>query len=215
MTLHPLPGALPPGERVLWQGAPSWRAVARNALHIRGLSMYFAALVAWVAIHGATRGDPLAEVAIDIGRAAGASAVPLGLVALYAWGAARSATYTITNRRVTLRMGIAVPMTVNLPFVKIDGVSIKLQGDGTGDIALRLAPDTRTGLGWAVLWPFARPGHFKNPEPLLRGVADAEAAGQILSRAIAASADAPAPVALSSDLMDNARRQSGVATVAA
>jgi hypothetical protein len=215
MTPHPLPCSLPPGERVLWQGAPSWLSMARNTLHYRGLSLYFGALVAWVAIHGATRGDPLVEVAIATGRAAAAAAAPLGLAALYAWAISRSATYTITNRRVVLRMGIALPMTINLPFVKIDGVSVRMRSDGAGDIALQMAPEARTGLGWAVLWPFARPGHFKNPQPLLSSLADAEKASQILGRAIAASADAPVPVAQTSDLVDTGRRQHGAETVSA
>ncbi len=29
------PQALPAGERMLWQGAPSWRALARRSLHVR------------------------------------------------------------------------------------------------------------------------------------------------------------------------------------
>ena len=36
---------LPEGERVLWQGAPSWRGVARRTLHTRKIAGYFAALI--------------------------------------------------------------------------------------------------------------------------------------------------------------------------
>ena len=40
-----LPGRLPPGERILWQGSPEWRALARTAFHTRLVAGYFAALV--------------------------------------------------------------------------------------------------------------------------------------------------------------------------
>jgi hypothetical protein len=42
-----LPEPLPPGERLLWQGSPDWRVLAREAMHTRMLSVYFAVLLAW------------------------------------------------------------------------------------------------------------------------------------------------------------------------
>ena len=42
-----LPEPLPKGERMLWQGSPEWRILARDALHTRQLSIYFAVLLGW------------------------------------------------------------------------------------------------------------------------------------------------------------------------
>jgi hypothetical protein len=42
-----LPEKLPAGERILWQGTPSWRALAIRAFHARKVALYFAALVVW------------------------------------------------------------------------------------------------------------------------------------------------------------------------
>ena len=42
-----LPGLLPPGEQILWQGSPDGRALARSAFHVRIVAGYFAILSAW------------------------------------------------------------------------------------------------------------------------------------------------------------------------
>ena len=40
-----LPANLPPGEKLLWQGSPTWSATASRVLHIRAVSGYFAAVL--------------------------------------------------------------------------------------------------------------------------------------------------------------------------
>jgi hypothetical protein len=54
-------------------------------------------------------------------------------------------------------------------------------GNGTGDITLALAGDDK--IGFAHLWPHARPWRLAHPEPMLRCVPHAKEVGQILSRA--------------------------------
>ena len=41
-TIPGLPEDLPAGERVLWQGKPEWRALARHTFKVRLLAGYFA-----------------------------------------------------------------------------------------------------------------------------------------------------------------------------
>lgn len=186
MTRHPLPGRLPPGERILWQGGPAWRALARNALHLRGMALYLSILVGWVAVSALRRGEPLTEAGVDVLRAAAAACVPVGLALLYAWGTSRVTTYTITTHRVLIRMGIALPMTLNLPYAEVETAGLRVRRDGSGDIALRLADQGRK-LSWFMLWPHARPMRFGKAEPLLRALADGEQAGAILAEALAKS----------------------------
>ena len=45
-----LPGQLPPGETITWQGAPEWRALARRAFGTRIVAGYFAVLAAWALV---------------------------------------------------------------------------------------------------------------------------------------------------------------------
>ena len=42
-----LPGELPEGERILWQGSPDWRVFVRSALFGRWIVGYFAILAFW------------------------------------------------------------------------------------------------------------------------------------------------------------------------
>ena len=51
-----LPAMLPPGERILWQGAPDWRVLARTAFHTRLVAGYFALLALWALIGAAAQG---------------------------------------------------------------------------------------------------------------------------------------------------------------
>lgn len=190
---HALPGVLPPGERILWQGAPDWRAVARHALHVRGLTIYFGLLVAWVGISAALRGESTVDVAFETGRAALAATVPLAVFVAYSWLASRNAAYTITNKRVVMRMGLVLPLTLNLPYSRIDAAGLTMKSDGTGDIALKLAPGSK-GLGWFIMWPHTRPWRMAVAEPMLRGLHDAPIAAGILASALAESAETTDPV---------------------
>ncbi len=189
-----LPGPLPAGESLLWQGQPGWWGLARRALHLRGLALYFLALAVWRAAVLTAEGAPAGEFALGIAWMVLLGAVPLALAAGYAWLSARTTLYTITSRRIVVRTGVALPMTVNIPFAVIGGAALGRAADGTGDIALQVIPPHR--ISWIALWPHTRSWHITRPQPTLRAVAEPEAVARILSRALAASAAMPVqPVA--------------------
>ena len=172
-----LPGHLPEGEHIVWQGSPDWRVLARTALHARAVAFYFAALIVAAPIVG----GGLA------GAAATAIAAVLGLALLHllAWAQARTTIYTLTNRRVVLRFGVALQTCLNLPLGIIGTAGLHLRADGTGDLPLAL---TRPGLGYAQLWPHVRPWHVSRPEPMLRAVPDAARVAALLTDALASVA---------------------------
>ncbi|MFC0389436.1 photosynthetic complex putative assembly protein PuhB [Muricoccus vinaceus] len=186
-----LPEALPPGETILWQGAPDWRLLARRAFHLRGLAAYFAVLAAFRA------GTTLSEGAGIVSAFGGGSltlligAAPIAILAAVAVLSARSTLYTLTDRRLVMRVGIALPMTLNIPFDVVASAGAKIQPNGAGDIMLSVLPPHR--ISWVALWPHARPWRFARPEPMLRSVPDARAAATLLSRALAAQAAQPVP----------------------
>jgi len=188
-----LPERLPEGERLLWQGAPDWRRLAQHAFHIRGLTLYFGAIVAYCLASAIIDGKPLQDVAISTAMLAGAAQLPIGFLTAYSWLVGRTTVYTVTDQRVVLRFGLALPMTINLPYSKIEAAALKPLANGSGDISLLLNAGDK--LAYLVLWPHARPWRLKRPEPMLRAIPDAVRVGQLLSRALAASADMPAPVA--------------------
>lgn len=184
-----LPGPLPAGETLLWQGAPDWWSLARRALHVHQLAIYFAILLAWaigsaVLQHGVT--DPAIVPTLLLVPLALAA---LGVLGFFAWLVARTTTYTLTTRRVVIQFGVALPMTVNIPFRFINAAAVKCGPDGTGDVALALEDGQR--LAYLIMWPHVRPWHVTRTEPSLRAVPNAEEVARILSRALAASAGQP------------------------
>lgn len=170
-----LPGDLPPGEAVLWQGAPDAWVFARSALGVRWIGGYFTLLVGWALVSGTPLGALLT---------AGFGVLAVGLTYGFALLVARSTVYTITNRRVVLRIGVALSKCINLPLVKLGGADLRNLGAGYGDIALTLQGPSM--LGYAMLWPHARPFRLATPQPMLRALPDAAEAAGILAKATAA-----------------------------
>lgn len=169
-----LPGELPEGEALLWQGSPDWRLLARSAFFTRIVGLYFAALVVLAIYNGSTSGVIATMIAGALG---------IGLLMLYAWAVARTTVYTLTNRRVVLRVGVALNMCINLPLAKIGGANLRNLGPVEGDLALQLIGPHK--LGYLVLWPHARPWKLGNPQPMLRALPDAAVVGERLARAVA------------------------------
>lgn len=178
-----LPSQLPEGETILWSGAPDWTVVARRVFYTRIVTGYFIALGIWrfLSKYGAA---PIEEAI-----AYGCAVIPVYIVAmallgLLAWMTARTTVYTVTNRRVAMRFGIALPMTINVPFAQIESASVKLYPNGSGDIPLALS--TRDTFTYVMLWPHVRPRRFSRPEPMLRCLGDAQPVAALLSKAMAA-----------------------------
>lgn len=169
-----LPGNLPPGEHIIWQGAPDWKRLALTALHVRGVAFYFGLLALWALIAGGTMGGVFATAL--------AAGIGVGLLCLLAWLSARSTVYTLTNKRIVLRIGIALPTCINIPLKIIDNAALKVHPDGTADMPLVIAGTSK--LGWMMLWPHARPWKLSVPQPMLRAVPDGETVSAMLARAL-------------------------------
>ena len=177
-----LPGPLPEGESLLWQGSPSRSAVLRDALHVRGLAAYLAAVTFSTAAAAWQGGGSAGAIAVTAALAAAAGLAVIGFAVLLAALVARTTVYTITNKRLVMRIGIALPMTLNIPFAIVASAGLRESRDGTGDIPLTLAGKGR--VAYLVLWPHARPWRLSRPEPMLRGVPQARQVATVLSRAL-------------------------------
>jgi hypothetical protein len=174
-----LPEALPTGERILWQGGPSWGALCLHVFHLRKLAVYFAAMMTLQALY--LLGGPLAAIGPSLAFSTVAAGAALGLLALTAWLVSRTTLYTLTSRRVVMRIGIVLTITLNLPLRQLRGADLLVHADGHGDVSLALAGDKR--IGWFHLWPHGRPWALRDPQPALRCIADAQAVGQRLLNA--------------------------------
>lgn len=158
-----LPGLLPAGETILWQGSPDLRLFLTRALHARWIAAYFVALIFYSLAQQSLFGAALSF-------AAGLAC--FSMLALYSWGVARTSVYTLTNKRIVLRVGVALTACINLPLSRIAAAELRPLGGGHGDVALTLEGGR---VGYAFLWPHARAWRFAAPQPMLRAVPDAEA----------------------------------------
>ncbi len=177
-----LPRKLPPGEAILWQGAPNWWGLARRVFHIRKVAIYFGILVAWQGLTALWDGEGLGAGLASMAEIVPVALAGLGILAGLAFLYARTTVYTITSKRVVLRFGIALPMSVNLPFTLVEQAGLRACGDGTGDIPLTLKGRDR--VAYLILWPFARPGHYRSPQPMLRALPEPQAVARLLSTAL-------------------------------
>jgi hypothetical protein len=167
-----LPGLLPEGERILWQGSPDWKAMAASALHMRVTAVYFGAIALWAAL----RGDANTAIGVAV-----LGSIVIALLALFAWGVGRTTIYTLTEKRIVLRIGVALNKCINLPLKEIAAANLKMLGDGHGNIVLDLKGMPR--LGYWMLWPHARSSRIVRPQPMLRAIPEARDFAQLLFKA--------------------------------
>lgn len=181
-TVRELPEALPSGEQILLQCAPAWLSLYRRAFHARSLALYFGLLVALRGCNVLWDGGSASSALVAMLWVAIAAAFCLGMLAVLAWLTARATWYTITSRRIVMRMGIVLEVTFNFPFTVIDQVALHVYPNGTGDLALSFMDGEQ--IAYAHLWPHVRPWRLKRTEPMLRCVPDARAVATMLSNAM-------------------------------
>jgi Bacterial PH domain len=178
-----LPGNLPHGESLLWQGSPVWTTIARQVFYIRAVAVYFAVLIAYQIGYASWAGIGMTEAITAALWIALAGVLAIGLLALLARKTAQTTIYTITSRRVVLRYGIALPVCLNLPFATIGAANLGMHDDGTGDVSLALTGDAN--IAYLHLWPHARPWHLKKTEPTMRALPKPANVANILTSALA------------------------------
>lgn len=184
-----LPARLPEGEDLLWQGAPDWRALAVSAFHVRKVAIYFAILAAWNIASNWSDGATLATITSSVTWTITLGAVAVGILTLLAWLYARTTVYSVTSKRFVIRFGLALPMTVNLPFAVIESAAVIARKGDVGDIAM--TTQGRDRIAYLHLWPNVRPWKFARPQPMLRAIPDVNAVGELVGNALAdAVADA-------------------------
>lgn len=180
-----LPASLPEGETLLWQGHPDWRGLALRAFHVGHVALYFVLLGVWALTSSWSAGAGWAGALASAIWVPAMAAAAIALLGLLAWLSARTTVYTITNRRIVLRVGIALPIIINVPFRAIESIGLRRHRDGTGDLPAALSKGYR--LAFLVLWPHARPWFVRNPQPMLRCIPEPERVGQLLADAISAA----------------------------
>jgi hypothetical protein len=175
-----LPEALPEGEHILWQGSPAPLRLARDALGLTWVAGYFAVLTVWRV------GVSSTYVSFGEALAHGIPFIVVGMLSCLlifglAYMQARSAVYTLTNKRVAMRIGAALTMTLNLPYTQIGNAGLDVKKSGHGSLAFELIGDTR--FSYLMTWPHVKPWQMSKTKPSFRSIADVAKVAEIFSDA--------------------------------
>jgi len=176
-----LPEPLPQDEMILWQGAPNWISMAKHVFHLQWLGLYFAVIVIWQLISVSSSEGGLATGWSSVALAFFLAVVGLVLVGLLAYWSATTTMYTLTNRRIVMRVGIVLTVTFNLPYKTLGSADLKVYKDGTGDIPMQIATEDK--IAFFHLWPHVRPWRLAKPEPMMRCVPEAKKVAILLTEA--------------------------------
>jgi len=171
-----LPETLPRNEYIVWQGRPEWQQLAVEAFHVRKIAVYFAIMVLLQLIHLIDNSTALPELVKSVGTSVTLASISLALLTWGAYLSANATIYTLTNKRIIMRIGIVLSLTFNLPLKKITACDLQLQKNKTGNLALGIASESP--IGWLNLWPHVRAWRVASPQPTLRCVPQAEALAQ-------------------------------------
>ncbi|MBK1735198.1 hypothetical protein CKO15_07850 [Halorhodospira abdelmalekii] len=177
-----LPERPPEGEEILWQGKPAWWSFAKRALHVRKVFIFFCLIGAWYAYLAWQEGNSVNYVVMELVGQVVIGLLAAGGLALIGRWMAKNSLYTVTNRRIVMRIGASWQASINLPFTQIEAVDLRKHRDGRSDIMIRIDPRER--LSFLFFWPHVRPWRLHRPEPMLRSLPDGGEAVRILSDAL-------------------------------
>ncbi len=183
-----LPEALPEDEHILWQGQPNALRLAKDAWKMNWILGYFIALAIYRV--------GLSSTTVSLTEAMGhgipfliAGALAGLIIWLIAYVQARSTVYTLTNKRACMRIGAALTMTLNLPYVCIGNAQSMIRKSGLGTITFEMIGDDR--LSYLMTWPHARPWHFTKTQPAFRSIPDAARVAAIFADAAETRVNTP------------------------
>ncbi|MEY4112104.1 MAG: hypothetical protein RL082_605 [Pseudomonadota bacterium] len=149
-----LPEPLPSNEQIIWQGSPDLKAFAMHAFHIHWFAMYFGVMVLLKGIAVSQSVGGWSQEWPGFIWALGLSIAALVLIGLLAYWSVNTTMYTLTNRRLVMRIGIVLTITFNLPLKRLAQAGVHIYKDGSADIPIRLNPEDK--IPYLHLWPHAK-----------------------------------------------------------
>jgi Bacterial PH domain len=157
---------LPPGENILWSGKPDvWKFTFRTMRLWWVMAWFFglACLRAYHALMGG--GDLIAMISAAAGQLP-LAVFSIGLLSGLGVVMARTTTYVISRQRLVFQVGVALPITFNVPLRFIDSAAVRLRQSHYGDLVLTL----RSGscVKALALWPHCQGWGKDSVKPVMR-----------------------------------------------
>ena len=104
--------AIAAGETVLWQGRPTIFGLVRSLFHIRAVMGYFVVLAAWNLASAHADGLWASAAFASAAWVAIPAAVAAAVLVAMSWLVAATTHYTLTDRRVIMQIGVALPKLI-------------------------------------------------------------------------------------------------------
>ena len=180
-------------ETVLWEGRPIVAGLAWRLFHLRALLGYFVVLAVWDLASAYQAGFRANAAFLGLSWVALAALAVAALTFGAAWVVAVTTRYTLTDKRLILQIGVALPIAMTLPLRRIGSADLRLYPDESGDIPLTMGDGQ---IAYLLLWPHARPWRFKVSQPMLRSVPDARKVASVLAEALLVASPSGETVAI-------------------
>ena len=159
---------LPDGEVVLWSGKPDPWAYTLRLLKLHWVAVWFAGLAIWRGVEAWQEGAGAAGALLRALGQLPLAASAIGLLAGIGYLMARDTTYALTARRLVFQVGVALPITINMPLRFIDAVGIMKRSAGHSDLILTLVEGATVRT--FALWPNVRTAKGGVLQPMMRDV---------------------------------------------
>ena len=174
---------LPPGERVLWSGAPDQKSLARYFLRERWVLAFV------VFSFGLGVADAMSHSTNVIPRVIGVGALSLIMAAiaiisirLFAWRLAKTSSYVITDRRVYFNIGIVLRADANVPYSHVEGMDLLRRSDGSADLMVTLSDEQE--IPWLLLFPHMTWRGSRRGRPTFRALRNPDVAAEAVVSAL-------------------------------
>lgn len=142
---------LPEGERILWSGKPDAWKFTRRIMRLQWVLAWFLVLAVYRAYGvGSHGGDFVSMLSAATGQLP-LALFALGLLSCLGIAMARSTSYVISPRRLVFQVGVALPITFNVPVRFIDGATLRMHQKHAGDVILSLRKGSKVKA--LALWP--------------------------------------------------------------
>ncbi len=199
-------------ETILWEGRPATAGLARRLFHLKALLGYFVVLAVWDLASAYNAGFRANAAFLGLSWLALAALAMAALVFAAAWVVAITTRYTLTDKRLILQIGVALPIALTLPLHRIGSADLRLYPDGSGDVPLTLGDGQ---IAYLLLWPHARPWRFKVSQPMLRCVPDAREVASVLAQALLVASPSGEAIAIAPAASNLPKRRPAAETAAA
>jgi len=161
---------LPDGEQILWSAKPEAWQFTRRLMRLEWVVAWFVGLAGLRAYNAWSAGADAMGLIVAASAELPLALFGLGLLTALGVAMARSTTYVVSAQRLVLQVGVALPITFNVPLRFIDDASVRVRPGAGGDVILTLRQGAKVKA--IALWPHSQGWNGDAVKPLMRDLSE-------------------------------------------